>query len=161
MYYNVLGILFFLLSLGPGVSQRNRLIKDDGMFLLQAITIDDRYYEEASKTVDFIKKYIFPGCCIPSQEIISKHISKDTDYQLYHIDDITYDYALTLNHWLKNFRENIQEIKEMGYNEHFRRMWEYYLQYCEGGFLERAIGVGQFLYVKQGAKQLKKPPSYE
>ena len=132
----------------------SRLVKPDGMFLLQAITIDDRYYDLARKSVDFIKKYIFPGCCIPSMATISKHIKKDTDYQLYHMQDISLDYAKTLNLWNQNFQANKDDIQKLGYDDNFCRMWEYYLQYCEGGFLERAIGDVQLIYVKKDTRNI-------
>jgi cyclopropane-fatty-acyl-phospholipid synthase len=132
----------------------SRLVKPDGMFLLQAITIDDRYYDIARKSVDFIKKYIFPGCCIPSMAAISQHIKKDTDYQLYHMQDISLDYAKTLNLWNQNFQANKGDIQQLGYDDNFCRMWEYYLQYCEGGFIERAIGDVQLLYVKKDTRNI-------
>ena len=110
----------------------SRLTKPNGMFLLQAIVIDDRQYESARDSVDFIKKYIFPGCCIPSQHIIAENIKNETTYQLYHQEDITYDYARTLHDWHINFKDNIDQIRTLGYSDAFCRMWEFYLKYCEG-----------------------------
>jgi len=124
------------------------LLTPDGLMALQAITITDQRYERAKDTVDFIKRYIFPGGCLPSVTAISQHVSSDTDMIITSLDDITQDYAETLKHWREAFFENLDRVKALGFDERFIRMWEYYLCYCEGGFRERVIGTVQMVLAK-------------
>jgi cyclopropane-fatty-acyl-phospholipid synthase len=126
----------------------SRLLKDDGMMALQAITIGDQIFDRHKRSVDFIKRYIFPGSCIPSITAISKAIAKATDLRLIHLEDITPHYARTLNEWRRRFMTHIDRLKASGYSDTFIRMWEYYLCYCEGGFSERYIGDVQMLFAK-------------
>ncbi len=135
------------------------LLKDDGAMLLQAITIQDQRYERALKTIDFIKRYIFPGSFIPSVAAISDSLMRSTDMKVFHLEDIGPHYATTLRHWRERFSAHIDQISAQGYPEEFIRMWEYYLCYCEGGFLERAIGNVQVLLTKPGCRLAPIVPS--
>ena len=117
----------------------SKLLKDDGQALIQAITIKDQRYKEATKSVDFIQKYIFPGSCIPSLTAIQKSLTDTTDLVINDVDDIGIHYARTLLHWRKNFIRNKSQILALGFDERFMRMWLFYLCYCEGGFIERSI----------------------
>ncbi len=128
----------------------NRLLKADGKMVIQAITIPDRRYERARRSVDYIKRYIFPGGCLPSLEVIAQHIARDTDLQMVHLRDITLDYAVTLAEWRRRFMDRLEEVRAMGFDERFIRMWEFYLCYCEGGFRERIIGTAQIAFAKPG-----------
>ncbi|EAQ97442.1 SAM-dependent methyltransferase [Congregibacter litoralis] len=128
----------------------SKLLKDNGKMVIQAITITDDRYEQARRSVDYIKRYIFPGGCLPSLEIIAKHIAKDSNLQMVHLRDITADYALTLTHWRQRFMERLDEVRSMGFDDRFIRMWEFYLCYCEGGFRERIIGTAQLAFAKPG-----------
>jgi cyclopropane-fatty-acyl-phospholipid synthase len=107
--------------------------------LIQAITIADAQYDYAQKNVDFIQRYIFPGSCLPSLAVMSASIAKVSNMAVTAVEDIGLDYALTLNHWRRNFFAHIDAIKALGYPDEFIRMWEFYLCYCEGGFIEKAI----------------------
>ena len=129
------------------------LLKDDGAMLLQAITIQDQRYAKALKTIDFIKRYIFPGSFIPSVAAISDSLMRSTDMKIFHLEDIGPHYATTLRHWRERFFARIEDVRAQGYPEEFIRMWEYYLCYCEGGFLERAIGDVQVLLTKPGCRR--------
>lgn len=120
-------------------SQCSRLLKPGGRMLIQAITIADDQYEYAQDNVDFIQRYIFPGSCLPSLEVMATTITKVSDMLVTNIEDIGQDYALTLRHWRRNFFEHIQEVKKLGYPKEFISMWDFYLCYCEGGFIEKAI----------------------
>jgi cyclopropane-fatty-acyl-phospholipid synthase len=126
----------------------SRLLKPHGKMVIQAITISDQRYEMARKTVDYIKRYIFPGGCLPSISVIANHIAGQTDMQMVHLRDITYDYALTLAHWRDRFLAHLDEVRAQGFDDHFIRMWEFYLAYCEGGFRERIIGTVQLAFAK-------------
>jgi cyclopropane-fatty-acyl-phospholipid synthase len=129
------------------------LLKPDGMMLLQAITITDREYEGALKRVDFIKKYIFPGSFIPSVTALCDSITRSSDLRLFHLEDITPNYAETLKHWRLRMFENVERVRALGYPEEFIRMWEFYLCYCEGGFRERYIGDVQMLLTKPQSRR--------
>ena len=128
----------------------SRLLKVHGKMVIQAITIPDRRYEQARRSVDFIKRYIFPGGCLPSLEIIARHLARDTDMQMVHLRDITADYASTLAHWRQRFMERLDEVRALGFDRRFICMWEFYLCYCEGGFRERIIGTTQMAFAKPG-----------
>ena len=131
-----------------------RLLKPNGMMLLQAITIADQRYASAIKSVDFIQRYIFPGSCIPSVTAMLDSITKSTDMRLFHLEDIGPHYATTLARWRDNFFDNISAIRQLGYPETFIRMWDFYLCYCEGGFEERALGDVHMLLVKPENRRL-------
>ena len=126
----------------------SQLLKPNGLMLLQAITISDQRYESATKSVDFIQRYIFPGSCIPSVTAMLNSITKATDMRLFNLEDIGPHYATTLARWRQNFFKHIDEIRALGYPETFIRMWDFYLCYCEGGFEERALGDVHLLLVK-------------
>ena len=129
-------------------TQCNNLLKSDGLMSIQAITIADQRYEQSSKTVDYIQRYIFPGGCLPSNEVLAKCVSQYTDMQITQLDDITPHYATTLAKWRENFHSNLDQVKAQGFDDVFCRMWEYYLVYCEGGFRERSIGTVQMTMAK-------------
>jgi cyclopropane-fatty-acyl-phospholipid synthase len=126
------------------------LLKPTGLMAIQAITMVDQRYEAARDEVDFIKRYIFPGGCLPSVEIISSHLRRDTDMQAIHLRDITDDYADTLQQWRERFFKHIDEVRRQGFDTRFERMWEFYLCYCEGAFRERVIGTVQMTFAKPG-----------
>lgn len=130
----------------------NALLKHDGVALIQAITASDHRFEKEKNKIDFIRRYIFPGGCLPSNNIIAKMLTKHTDMQCIGFEDITFDYARTLQDWRERFIASLPEVKSMGFDDVFIRMWEFYLAYCEGGFRERAIHTGQFLFAKPGAR---------
>ena len=131
----------------------SRLLKDDGMALIQAITIEDHRYEQALKSVDYIKRYIFPGSFIPSVSAMLGAAGQSSDLRLFHLEDIGPSYALTLKAWRERFMGRRSEVMQAGYDERFIRMWEFYLAYCEGGFRERSIGDVQMLLTRPGCRR--------
>ncbi len=126
----------------------NLLLKENGLALIQAITIRDQNYYAALNSVDFIQKYIFPGSCIPSLTILLNNITSSSNMITKDIEDIGDHYAKTLKHWRLNFIRNIQAIKNIGFDDAFIRMWIYYFCYCEGGFKEKVINNHQILLAK-------------
>jgi len=116
------------------------LLKPNGTMLLQSITIADQHYDMASRSVDFIQRYIFPGGALPSVTSLITEATRSTDLRSYGLEDLTEHYAMTLHMWREAFRAAVPQIRELGFDDHFIRMWDYYLAYCEGGFMERAIG---------------------
>ena len=131
--------------------QCSHLLKPHGLMLLQAITIREQRYEQAKTSVDFIQRYIFPGGALPSVQKMLEIVGKDTDMNLMHMEDFGLHYAKTLRLWHENFRRAHGRLTELGYDEYFLRLWEFYLCYCEGGFLERSIGTAQLLLAKPAA----------
>ncbi|MHC8328884.1 class I SAM-dependent methyltransferase [Pseudomonas sp. LB1P83] len=127
------------------------LLKSNGLMLLQAITIREQRYEQAKGSVDFIQRYIFPGGALPCVQKMLEVISRDTDMNLLHMEDFGLHYARTLRLWHENFRRAQGRLSELGYDDYFLRLWEFYLCYCEGGFLERTIGTAQLLLAKPSA----------
>ena len=124
------------------------LLKPSGAMLLQAITIRDQFYDQARRSVDFIKRFIFPGSFIPSIKAIAESVERATDLKIYHMEDIGPHYSRTLKIWRERFLARQSEVRALGYPEAFVRMWEYYLCYCEGGFEERQLGDVQMLLTK-------------
>jgi len=137
------------------------LLKPNGLALIQAITIEDSYYYQALKSVDFIKRYIFPGSFIPCVSAIVASAARSTDLRLINLEDQGESYALTLNHWRKRFLAALDQVRAQGYNEEFIRMWEFYLCYCEGGFKEKSISNVQLLLAKPGNRRQQWLPVYE
>ena len=129
------------------------LLKDDGLMLLQAITIPDQRYEYARRSVDFIQRYIFPGGSLPSHEVLISSARKNTDMLMVGMQEIGEDYARTLSIWRERFLERLDEVHALGFDEFFVRMWHYYLCYCQGGFEERIIGTAQILFAKPQWRQ--------
>ncbi|MEO8742264.1 MAG: cyclopropane-fatty-acyl-phospholipid synthase family protein [Lysobacteraceae bacterium] len=124
------------------------LLKPDGLAMIQAITIEDSRYQQALDSVDFIKRHIFPGSFIPCVSAMLEASVRTSDLRLLNLEDIGASYALTLNHWRQRFISQLDAVRKLGYDERFVRMWEYYLSYCEGGFMERSIGTVQMLFAR-------------
>ncbi|MCP8898414.1 class I SAM-dependent methyltransferase [Gilvimarinus xylanilyticus] len=122
-----------------------KLLKRDGLMLIQAITITDQRYNMAKDSVDFIQRYIFPGGGLPSVSKLMELTQSHSSLNLVHFEDIGAHYAKTLKCWRERFWAQLHTVRAQGFDERFIRMWEYYLCYCEGGFAERSIGTGQFL----------------
>jgi cyclopropane-fatty-acyl-phospholipid synthase len=131
----------------------SELLKPGGVMLLQSITIRDQFYEQAKRSVDFIKRFIFPGSFIPSVQALTDSLARCTDMTMFHMEDIGPHYARTLKLWRQRFIARQSEVRAMGYPETFVRMWEYYLCYCEGGFEERSLGDVQMLLTKPGSRR--------
>jgi len=130
--------------------QCTRLLKPDGMMLLQAITIQDQLYKRYLTNVDFIQEHVFPGGCLLSNQHLLKLISAKTDMVVRGIEDFGLDYARTLKDWFDRFLFNYDKIEQKGYDERFKRLWTYYFCYCEGGFRERSISVVQLTATRPG-----------
>jgi cyclopropane-fatty-acyl-phospholipid synthase len=124
------------------------LLLPDGLMLLQAITIDDRAYEVEKASRSFIKEHIFPAGCLPSVELIARATARATDMRMLDLEDITAHYPETLRRWRDGFLAHADRAEALGYDRRFRRIWELYLAWCEGGFRERRIGDVQVLLAK-------------
>ena len=123
-----------------------------GIALAERAVRNAQRYEQARKSVDFIQRYIFPGGALPSVNKMLQVISTETDLNLHHMEDFGLHYARTLRLWHDNLRQARHRLEQIGYDDYFYRLWEFYLCYCEGGFLERSIGTAQLLLAKPGAR---------
>jgi len=126
----------------------DRLLVPEGAMLLQAITMNDRKFPVYRRRADWIQKYIFPGSELASVSGICQSLARATSLSLYHAEDMGTHYARTLAAWRERFQGAIEEVRDLGFDERFIRMWDFYLSYCEGAFLERHIGDFQFLLAK-------------
>ncbi|WP_313929579.1 cyclopropane-fatty-acyl-phospholipid synthase family protein [Pseudoxanthomonas sp.] len=124
------------------------LLRPGGQALLQAITIEDHRYVQARDSVDYIKRFVFPGSFIPSLEAMYGAKTRASDLQVVHQEDFGLSYAYTLRAWRRRFMTRLPEVRAQGFDERFIRLWEFYLAYCEGGFLERSIGVSHLLMAR-------------
>ena len=129
-----------------------QLLKPEGEMLMQAITITDHRFEHHKRTVDFIKKYIFPGGCLPSVTALSESMARETRMRMVHMEDFADHYAETLRRWRTNFFENLDAVRSLGFDDRFIRIWDYYLCYCEAAFMERHVNVTQLWLVNHGSK---------
>ena len=134
------------------------LLKPEGLALVQAITIEDARYQQALESVDFIKRHVFPGSFIPCVSAMLEASARASDLRLLNHEDIGASYAITLSHWRKRFLARLDGVRQLGYDERFVRMWEYYLCYCEGGFRERSIGAAQMLFARPGNRRAQFVP---
>ena len=125
--------------------QCRALLKPQGLALIQAITIEDARYKKALDTVDYIKRYIFPGSFIPCISVLTQTASEQK-LRLKQLEDIGQSYAQTIHHWRKNFLDAKAQVLALGFDEHFIRMWDFYLCYCEGGFKEGVISDVHLLF---------------
>ena len=135
------------------LSRVSSLLEPHGAALIQAITLQDQFYEQSLKSVDFIQRFIFPGSFIPSVNVIVDSARRATDMKLFHLEDIGPHYATTLRHWRERFFARLPEVRALGYPDEFVRMWEFYLCYCEGGFLERQLGDVHLLLTKPACRR--------
>jgi cyclopropane-fatty-acyl-phospholipid synthase len=131
----------------------SQLLRRQGMMLLQVITIPDHRYDVYRRSVDFIQRYIFPGGFLPCFAAIAACVRKKTDFRLFHSECFGPHYAETLSRWRREFWKNIDQVRKLGFDERFVRMWHYYLCYCEAGFRERQIDVSQVLLAKPGCRR--------
>ena len=126
----------------------SELLSTDGLMLLQAITIDDRLYEAEKGARSFANTHVFPGGCLPSRQLIADCLARVTDMRQVWMDDITAHYPPTLASWRERFLDAWERLRARGYDERFRRLWEFYLCSSEAGFRERRIGDVQLLLAK-------------
>ena len=131
------------------------LLKQNGVFALQGITYNDQNFDTYKNSVDFIKKYIFPGSCLISISQIINTMKEYTDFSIVHLEDITKHYVTTLEMWHANFLKEISKVKKLGFSNQFIKLWEFYFVYCQAGFSERNIGDYQFIFTKPSLSNIK------
>ena len=132
------------------------LLKPNGVLVLQVITMPDQRYKDYAKGTDFIQKYVFPGGHLPSISKILETTTKHTRLNLNHLEEFTEDYAKTLNIWHENFEKKLDDVRKLGFDEYFIRMWKMYLNYCEAAFLTRNINLHQLVFTRDQNIDLNK-----
>jgi cyclopropane-fatty-acyl-phospholipid synthase len=133
-------------------SKISDLLLPTGAAMIQGITMPDHRYTQYLKEVDYIRTRVFPGSCVPSASAMIAAAVKDSDLRPADLHDFGYHYSRTLREWRLRFLENENQIKKLGYDEHFRRAWLYYLSYCEAGFEEGYTGDIHLLLAKPECK---------
>jgi cyclopropane-fatty-acyl-phospholipid synthase len=126
----------------------DRLLTPDGSMVMQAITMNEHRFDAYRKQSDWIQRRIFPGAQLASIREILNSLVRSTRLSLYNVEDIGLHYAFTLAEWRRRFHESIDEVRALGFDEAFCRMWGYYLAYCEGAFRERHISDVQLMLIK-------------
>lgn len=138
-------------QLGGYVERCGRLLADDGLFCLQAITIDDRAYDVEKAGRSFANTRVFPGGFLPSLEAILREVARRTAMRPVHLEEIGEHYGETLRRWRERFMAaDVDRLGQLGFDERFRRLWRFYLSYVEAGFRERRIGDVQLVLAGPG-----------
>ena len=123
-------------------------LKDDGKAAIQAITIDEKLFGRYKKKEDFIQKYIFPGGFLPSKSSLVEH-AKKTGLEFNQCNSYGAHYSNTLKIWREKFFKSWELISKQGFDNTFKRMWNFYLSYCEAGFRSKNIDLIQFSLLKK------------
>ena len=140
----------------PGFFEKaSSLLKKNGLMILQGITYNDPDFNAYKNSVDFIRKYIFPGSCLVAMPQILQAIKEKTDMVMIDSEDITHHYAKTLKIWREDFQKALPQVKDLGFSERFTRIWNFYFVYCEAGFHENLIGDFQLVFAKPGSKNIQ------
>ncbi|OYY55086.1 MAG: cyclopropane-fatty-acyl-phospholipid synthase, partial [Sulfurovum sp. 28-43-6] len=132
------------------------LLKPSGVLVMQIITMPDQRYAAYAKGTDFIQKYIFPGGHLPSLAKILETTSSHTRLNLLHMEEYTEDYAKTIQLWHEAFLQKLDEVKKLGFDDYFIRMWKMYLSYCEAAFVTRNINLVQVAFTRDQNTHLNK-----
>lgn len=126
--------------------QCGRLLKPGGRFVMQAIVMPEQRYSAYRRGTDFIQKYIFPGGFLPSIAAMQQSVGRTSNLRLTDVEDLSLHYARTLQAWRERFFAKIDQVWQLGFDDRFIRMWEYYLCYCEAAFREQAVRVVQIVW---------------
>lgn len=126
------------------------VLSEDGIFVLQFISIPDERYDEYRRSSDFIKEYIFPGGCLPSLSRVTSAMAASSRLCVEHVENIGIHYYQTLRCWRTNFMEKQSKILALGFNQKFFRTWEYYFDYCAAGFKTHTLGNYQVVFSRPG-----------
>jgi len=127
-----------------------QLLKPDGLMLLQGIMMFEQRYQAYLKATDFIQRYVFPGGCLPTVSALTGAAARTSDLYPLHLEDFAEHYARTLRCWRERFEARLDDVRRLGFDERFIRIWTYYFCYCEAAFQERYIGLSQLILAKSG-----------
>ena len=141
-------------NLGAFFSKCDQLLKPDGLFVLQAITMPDQRYQQYNRRGDWIQKHIFPGGVAPSLTVLCQAITEASNFIIEDLENIGIYYARTLQEWKRKLFANRASIEKLGFDEKLFRTWEYYFSYCEAGFASRVLGDLQLILTRPNNKNL-------
>ncbi len=128
----------------------NQLLEPDGRMALQAITVADNRFDRVRNTEDFIKRFVFPGSCIPSVDAITRASARSGDFWVTQLDEFPQHYAETLHRWRDRLHDADDKARGRGYGDALLRLWDFYLAYCEGAFRERYVSLVQCVLARSG-----------
>jgi cyclopropane-fatty-acyl-phospholipid synthase len=127
----------------------DRVLEPGGAAAVQTILVPEQRWDRYRRTPDWIERYVFPGCLIPSLESLAR-AAKTTRLGIYRVEEIGEHYAETLRHWRQRFHARIDDVRALGYDTRFERTWDFYLAFCEAAFRMRALRDAQLLFARSG-----------
>ncbi len=137
----------------------DRLLAPEGLACIQTIAIPGQRYEAARRRSNWIREYIFPGGLLPSLDALAEAMTKSSDLGVYSLEDIGIHYARTLREWRETFNARIDDVRRLGYDRRFERIWEFYLAFCEAGFEIRALEDLQLVLTRPFNSRLPRFPT--
>jgi cyclopropane-fatty-acyl-phospholipid synthase len=132
----------------------DRLLEPRGIACVQTILVPDQRWNRYRKTPDWIERYLFPGCLIPSLSALTHAMTRASRLMVHEVEEIGGHYAETLRRWRARFHERLDEVTRLGYDERFVRTWDFYLAYCEAAFRTRSLRDVQLLLTRPGNQSL-------
>ena len=129
----------------------DRILAPGGRAAVQTILVPEQRWERYRRTPDWIERYVFPGCLIPSLEALAHAAARHSRLAIYGVDEIGEHYAETLRRWRASFHEQLDEVRRLGYDRRFERIWDFYLAFCEAAFRMRALRDVQLLLARAGS----------
>jgi cyclopropane-fatty-acyl-phospholipid synthase len=129
----------------------DRVLAPGGRAAVQSILVPEQRWDHYRRTPDWIERYVFPGCLIPSLEALTHAAARHSRLGIYGVEEIGEHYAETLRRWRVSFHERIDEVRELGYDRRFERTWHFYLAFCEAAFRTRALRDAQLLLARAGS----------
>jgi cyclopropane-fatty-acyl-phospholipid synthase len=130
----------------------DRVLAPGGRAAVQSILVPEQRWDRYRRTPDWIERYVFPGCLIPSLEALTHAAARHSRLAIYGVEEIGEHYAETLRHWRASFHERIDEVRRLGYDRRFKRTWDFYLAFCEAAFRTRALRDAQLLLARAGSR---------
>jgi cyclopropane-fatty-acyl-phospholipid synthase len=129
----------------------DRLLERDGLACIQTILVPDRRWERYRRTPDWIERYLFPGCLIPSMTALTRAMSTASRLTMHEVEEIGGHYAETLRRWRARFHARLEDVGRLGYDERFVRTWDFYLAFCEAGFRTATLRDAQLVLTRAGS----------
>ncbi|MGH3030342.1 MAG: class I SAM-dependent methyltransferase, partial [Gaiellaceae bacterium] len=126
----------------------DRLLASGGVACVQTILVPDQRYDRYRSAPDWIERYVFPGCLIPSLAALTEAMTRASRFLLHDVEEIGPHYAPTLRRWRERFLDNLPRVRELGYDDRFERTWNFYLAFCEAAFRVRALRDAQLVLTR-------------
>jgi cyclopropane-fatty-acyl-phospholipid synthase len=129
----------------------DRVLTPGGRAAVQTILVPEQRWDRYRRTPDWIERYVFPGCLIPSLEALTRAATRHSRLGIYGVDEIGEHYAETLRRWRASFHARGEDVRRLGYDRRFERTWDFYLAFCEAAFRMRALRDVQLLLARPGS----------